>query len=453
MVHVALRYPAQSLVEDLLAAAHSLGCLHAQIVHSLFSGDGGRARMWPYLNGQIPVDTSEFESIVAKLNKDESSTSRQVRNQIDKDVRRTPQTSMETCTNKLTRLLYAFASARPEIGYCQGINYLAAVIMTHITNESHILAVLLSVSDILPMYWHPSLEGTRQDTILFQHLLRENLPSLAAHFDSIGIDVNHLVMPWFLCAFTSTLPLEHATALLDLLLVESSRAILFRVALVSSNEPATVYGMRSQHRIEGVCPSSQELLRVNEVKLVQNLDGIEVMKEVMNVPTTPPPVQELINGANEYAKAGVTLEGLKKLHLVYSVQTSLPKTASGGDASMNYGLTRKMRSLEDDRRAKEEQVALLNMNLEQTAAALKEKERQLELKDAEIRGSGVQSEVPDPGERGSQSPNARTIIVTDIAQRESVQGMHSLWPCVSLNKHAGSPRVRLLPGIAGTDTV
>mmetsp|Transcript_1036 Transcript_1036/g.3651 ORF Transcript_1036/g.3651 Transcript_1036/m.3651 type:complete len:440 (-) Transcript_1036:1535-2854(-) len=329
-----------------------------RIVHSLFSGDGGRARMWPYLNGQIPVDTSEFESIVAKLNKDESSTSRQVRNQIDKDVRRTPQTSMETCTNKLTRLLYAFASARPEIGYCQGINYLAAVIMTHITNESHILAVLLSVSDILPMYWHPSLEGTRQDTILFQHLLRENLPSLAAHFDSIGIDVNHLVMPWFLCAFTSTLPLEHATALLDLLLVESSRAILFRVAL--------------------------ELLRVNEVKLVQNLDGIEVMKEVMNVPTTPPPVQELINGANEYAKAGVTLEGLKKLHLVYSVQTSLPKTASGGDASMNYGLTRKMRSLEDDRRAKEEQVALLNMNLEQTAAALKEKERQLELKDAEI---------------------------------------------------------------------
>ena len=52
---------------------------------------------------------------------------------------------------------------------------------------------------------------------------------------------------------------------------------------------------------------------------------------------------------------------------------------------MNYGLTRRMRSLEDDRRAKEEQVAILTMNLEQTTAILKEKEHQVELKDIEIK--------------------------------------------------------------------
>lgn len=329
-----------------------------QIIENLFSSCAKRARIWPYLNGREPLEQDRYEEIASRLDRTQTSSSRQVRSQIDKDVRRTPQTNKQAGARRLTRLLYAFASARPEIGYCQGINYLAAIILSQVQQEERVLSVLLNLSDILPMYWHPSLEGTRQDTLLFQHLLRENLPSLAAHFDSIGIDVNHLVMPWFLCAFTSTLPVEHAVALIDLMLLEESRAILFRVSL--------------------------ELFRYHETQLIQNLDGIEVMKCVMSFPSDPPSVEELISGANQYAKVGVTLEGLNKLHLVYSNQPSIPKTPAGGDASMNYGLTRRMRSLEDDRRAKEEQVAILTMNLEQTTALLKEKEQQVELKDMEI---------------------------------------------------------------------
>jgi len=171
--------------------------------------------------------------------------------QIEKDLHRTfPNhrlTGDEEGKARLRRILGAYAVRNPLVGYCQGLNFLAATFLlvfcpdvgddesTADVGEDESTAFwcfVALVEDILTGYFDPMMINQQVDGLVFEQLVRELLPGLAAHFDEVGLHVPTAVAGWFLVAFVNSLPAEATMRVWDVLFLDrSSPAALFRVAL------------------------------------------------------------------------------------------------------------------------------------------------------------------------------------------------------------------------------
>jgi hypothetical protein len=66
----------------------------------------------------------------------------------------------------LRNILSAYASHNPTVGYCQGMNFLAATLLLEIKDEEKSFWVLsVLVERILVQYYHNSLVGLRIDQV------------------------------------------------------------------------------------------------------------------------------------------------------------------------------------------------------------------------------------------------------------------------------------------------
>ncbi|XP_061895946.1 TBC1 domain family member 2A isoform X2 [Entelurus aequoreus] len=133
---------------------------------------------------------------------------------------------------QLQRILLAFSWQNPSIGYCQGLNRLAAIALLVLQNEEDAFWCLVSVVDtIMPQdYYTKNLVASQADQHVFKDILLEKLPRLAAHFELHGIDVSLVTFNWFLVVFVESLPSDILLPLWDAFLYEGTK-VIFRYAL------------------------------------------------------------------------------------------------------------------------------------------------------------------------------------------------------------------------------
>lgn len=145
----------------------------------------------------------------------------------------------------LKKVLLAYARWNKSVGYCQGFNMLAALIL-QVTdrNESDALKLMIYlIEGVLPdSYFADSLRGLSVDMAVFRELLRTKLPKLSKHLDSLQLAckegstsyepplTNVFTMQWFLTLFCNCLPQKTVLRVWDLILLEGNE-ILLRTAL------------------------------------------------------------------------------------------------------------------------------------------------------------------------------------------------------------------------------
>ena len=134
-------------------------------------------------------------------------------------------------SKRLRRVLYAFAVRRPDIGYCQAMNFVAAVLLTHMSEEAAFWALAAVVEDLVPGYYSASLVGVRRDAQVFAGFLEKKMPALFAHCQALNLMYEPLIMNWFLCIYINTLPFHTALRVWDCFLHEGVK-VLFRVGLI-----------------------------------------------------------------------------------------------------------------------------------------------------------------------------------------------------------------------------
>ncbi|XP_051935701.1 TBC1 domain family member 2A isoform X2 [Hippocampus zosterae] len=158
---------------------------------------------------------------------------------------------------QLERILLAFSWHNPSVGYCQGLNRLAAIALVVLQSEEEAFWCLVAVVDaIMPEDYYRgnllaaqvrkrrALESGRRRPLdpsigvarpqVDQHVLKdflpEKLPRLAAHFHLHGIDVSVVTFGWFLVVFVESLPSDLLLPLWDAFLYEGTK-VMFRYAL------------------------------------------------------------------------------------------------------------------------------------------------------------------------------------------------------------------------------
>ncbi|USW57264.1 Putative Rab-GTPase-TBC domain-containing protein [Septoria linicola] len=139
--------------------------------------------------------------------------------------------------DRLRRLLVAFVSKYPGLGYTQGLNMIAGYLLLAIPDESDAFWVLCDMVDnFFPKNYfskETAMSAPIADNIVLRSYIKEQLPKLAAKMDQLEVAPEHTVpLSWFLTAFTSVLPESVLLRIWDVwLCIPGQQTFLFNIAL------------------------------------------------------------------------------------------------------------------------------------------------------------------------------------------------------------------------------
>ncbi|XP_027128150.1 TBC1 domain family member 12 isoform X2 [Larimichthys crocea] len=133
---------------------------------------------------------------------------------------------------KLFRVLIAYAKYSPQVGYSQGMSYIAAVLLMQLGEEEAFwaLTALLDKPKYLQELFDLNLTKVQHQVKVFDQFLKHRKPTLSQHMESVGVLSVHFVMPWFLTLFSSLPCWDSVLAVWDLIILHGLSA-LFRTAL------------------------------------------------------------------------------------------------------------------------------------------------------------------------------------------------------------------------------
>lgn len=193
-----------------------------------------RPKIWGELTGACMLKEPLYYQELLSHGKDVDSICVE---QIDLDIRRTMPSNVFFAgigpgVPKLRRVLLAFSRHNAEVGYCQGMNVIAAtLLLTHPTEEDAFFVLVSIVEKILPVrYFTPDLLTSRADQSVLKHLFREMCPQTESHLQGLAIDLEAVTFGWFLSVFTDCLPAECLFRTWDVFFIEG-HSYLFCVAI------------------------------------------------------------------------------------------------------------------------------------------------------------------------------------------------------------------------------
>ncbi|KAK0706986.1 rab-GTPase-TBC domain-containing protein [Lasiosphaeria miniovina] len=242
-----------------------------------------RAKIWSECSGaralRIP---GYYEDIV---NRPEDQDDPQVVLQIKADITRTLTDNIffrkGPGVEKLNEVLLAYARRNLEIGYCQGMNLVAANLLLVTPTAEDAFWILVSIVEQIlpPSYFDHSLLASRADQQVLRQYVAQVLPKLSQHFEDLSIDLETMTFQWFLSVFTDCLSAEALFRVWDVVLcTNDGSTFLFQVALallklneqqlLACDSPASIYTyinhQMTNHAIsiDGLIQASEGLRRL-----------------------------------------------------------------------------------------------------------------------------------------------------------------------------------------------
>ncbi|GIY41206.1 TBC1 domain family member 2B [Caerostris darwini] len=132
---------------------------------------------------------------------------------------------------KLRRVLLAYSRHNPVVGYCQGLNRLAAIALLFMDEEDAFWCLVAIIKFIMPDgYYTRTLISSHVDQKVLKDIMIDKLPRLHSHFEQNNVDLSLFTFNWFLTIFVDNVPVEIYLRIWDVFLYEGSK-VLFRYAL------------------------------------------------------------------------------------------------------------------------------------------------------------------------------------------------------------------------------
>lgn len=126
-----------------------------------------------------------------------------------------------------TEILEVVAVLLPEIGYVQGMSYLAATLLLYMDefDAFAMLATLVS-NPFFACMCKMDVKNIVRYFRVFDLLFSYNLPALYDHFKSLGISHEQYLLDWMLTVFTKSMPVIQASRIWDCFVFEGELFLL-----------------------------------------------------------------------------------------------------------------------------------------------------------------------------------------------------------------------------------
>lgn len=172
-----------------------------------------RPKVWAECSGATALRVpGYYEDLIARSS-DDNGVDEEVVQQIKADVKRTLRDNIffrdsdAPGVYRLEELLRAYSLHNPKIGYCQGMNLIAASLMLICATSEDCFWLLVAIIDhILPSgYFDGNLLVARADQVVLRDYVAEVLPRLDAKLQELGVELEACTFHWFLSLYTGIL--------------------------------------------------------------------------------------------------------------------------------------------------------------------------------------------------------------------------------------------------------
>ncbi|KAI9591137.1 rab-GTPase-TBC domain-containing protein [Syncephalis fuscata] len=195
--------------------------------------DCWRAEAWHFMlsaNNVLPKPEEEIVASYSILLEEVSSYERQ----IDLDVERTMRSHIMFYQRygigqrHLFNVLRAYSNANPEVGYCQGMSTIAAIILLYFDEETTFVVMrILFEKHRLNQLFQPRFPELLKAFYIQTHMLEACAPDLAKHMVDIDVAPGMYAIRWYCTLFSNgTLPFRTALRVWDLLMLKGFDALI-----------------------------------------------------------------------------------------------------------------------------------------------------------------------------------------------------------------------------------
>ncbi|KAH8365912.1 hypothetical protein KR093_007305 [Drosophila rubida] len=131
----------------------------------------------------------------------------------------------------LFKVSKAYAVHDSEVGYCQGLSFIAASLLLHMPEEDAFCVLVSLMYDYgLRDLYKAGFEVLYLRLYQLERLIKDQLPKLHEHFTACGIETHMYASQWFLTLYTARFPLCFVFHVLDVFLLDGL-PVLFQVAV------------------------------------------------------------------------------------------------------------------------------------------------------------------------------------------------------------------------------
>ncbi|XP_020388174.1 TBC1 domain family member 1 isoform X2 [Rhincodon typus] len=192
----------------------------------------------------------------------------------------------------LYNLLKAYSLLDPEVGYCQGLSFVAGILLLHMSEDDafHMLKFLMYDMGLRKQY-RPDMIILQIQMYQLSRLLHDYHRDLYSHFEENEISPSLYAAPWFLTVFASQFPLGFVARVFDMIFLQGSE-VIFKVALslLGSHKPLILQHESLESIVDfikctlpnlGLVQMEKTINQVFEMDLSKQLQAYEVEYHVL----------------------------------------------------------------------------------------------------------------------------------------------------------------------------
>lgn len=128
--------------------------------------------------------------------------------------------------------LKAYSILDKEVGYCQGLSFVAGLLLMHMNEEDAYKSFCHVMFDLqIRNQYKPDMEAVQQQLYQLSRLLHDYHPTLYEHLNVHDVTPTLYAAPWFLTLYASQYPIGFVARVMDLLLLQGLE-LIFKVALI-----------------------------------------------------------------------------------------------------------------------------------------------------------------------------------------------------------------------------
>ncbi|XP_023607496.1 LOW QUALITY PROTEIN: TBC1 domain family member 4 [Myotis lucifugus] len=140
----------------------------------------------------------------------------------------------------LFNLLKAYSLLDKEVGYCQGISFVAGVLLLHMSEEQAFEMLKFLMYDLgFRKQYRPDMMSLQIQMYQLSRLLHDYHRELYNHLEENEISPSLYAAPWFLTLFASQFPLGFVARVFDIIFLQGTE-VIFKVALSLLNSQETL---------------------------------------------------------------------------------------------------------------------------------------------------------------------------------------------------------------------
>lgn len=182
----------------------------------------------------------------------------------------------------LYNILKAYSLLDPEVGYCQGLSFIAGVLLLHMGEEDAFNMLKFLMYDVgLRKQYRPDMIILQIQMYQLSRLLHDYHRDLYSHLEQQEIGPSLYATPWFLTAFASHFPLGFVARVFDMLFLQGSE-VIFKVALslLGSHKPLILQHESLESIVDFIKTTLPNLGLVQMEKTINQVCQMDVCKQL-----------------------------------------------------------------------------------------------------------------------------------------------------------------------------